>query len=101
MIKRNFATRANAFYLTPNYLIESKHSQHTAGFSFFCTIGVVALQVAGRANAGLVDLVNAECAALPDEGGGEIDFVVRRANARTKLHDHLRGIGSEEINHLS
>lgn len=47
-----------------------------------------------------MDLLNAECAALPDDFGGEIDFVVRRANARTELHDHVRGIGAEAINHF-
>ena len=58
------------------------------------------LQVAGRANAGVVDLVNAERPAFPDDISGEIDFVVRRANAWAELHDYLLGIGAEAIDHL-
>jgi len=46
-------------------------------------------------------VLNTERAALPADFGGKIDFVVRRANAGTKLHDHVRGIGAETFNHLS
>ena len=48
-----------------------------------------------------MDVLNAERAALPDDFGGKIDFVMRRANAGTELHDHVRGIGAEAFNHLS
>lgn len=82
-------------------MIESKHGQHTAGFSFFGAIGIVVMKIAGGADAAVVDFFNAERATLTDDFGGEIDFVVRRANARTELHDHLHGIGAEAINHLS
>ena len=44
--------------------------------------------------------LNTERATLPDDFGGEIDFVVRRANTRAELHDHVRWIGAEAINHL-
>src|SRR5439155_17384486 len=57
--------------------------------------------ITGGACAGVVDVLNGEGAALPDDFGGEIDFVVRRPNARTELHDHVRGIGAEAFNHLS
>src|ERR1051325_5578957 len=80
--------------------LESQYSQHASGFSFFGAIGVVPLQLTGGADAGVVHLVNSESAALPDDISSEIDFVVRRANARTELHDHLRGIGAEAIDHL-
>src|SRR4051812_34329349 len=53
------------------------------------------------ADAGVVDFMNTERAALPDDISSEIDFVVRRANARTELHNQVRGIGPEAINHLS
>src|SRR5439155_14040322 len=57
--------------------------------------------ITGGACAGVVDVLNGEGAALPDDFGGEIDFVVRRPNARTELHDHVRGIGAEAFDHLS
>src|SRR6266566_2367606 len=81
--------------------MQPKYGQHAAGFSFFGAIGVVAGQVAGRAHAGVVDVLNAERAALTDNLGGEIDFVVRRPNAGTELHDQVRWIGPEAFNHLS
>ena len=46
-------------------------------------------------------MLNAEHATLPDDFGGEIDFVVGWANAGAELHDHVRGIGAEAFNHLS
>ena len=58
-------------------------------------------QITGSACPGVVDLLNAERAALPDDLGAEIDFVVRRPNARAELHDHARGIGAEVFDHLS
>ena len=101
MIRRNFVIKGEHFRLIRNRWIESNYGQHPAGFSFFGAIGVVAVQIAGGADAGVVDLLNAERTTLPDDFGGEIDFVVRRANAGTELHDHVRGIGAEAINHLS
>ena len=59
------------------------------------------IQIAGSAGAGVVDVLNAARAASPDDFGGEIDFVVRRANAGTELHDHVRGIRAEAFNHFS
>ena len=81
--------------------IESNHGQHTAGFSFLGAVGVVATQITGSARAGVVDVLNAERATLPDDFGGEIDFVMGWANAGTELHDHALGIGAEAFNHLS
>jgi hypothetical protein len=78
----------------PNY------GQHATGFSFLGAVGVVASQITGRARVGVVDLVNAERAALLDDLGRKIDFIVGRANAGTELYDHVRGIGAEAFNHL-
>ena len=80
--------------------MKSDHRQHAAGFSFFGAIGIVLVQVAGGADAGIMDLFNAERTALPDNFDGEVDFVVRRTNARTQLHDHVCGIGTEAISHF-
>src|SRR6266853_1224982 len=100
MIRPNFAIKGEHFRLVPNRWIESKYGQHPAGFSFLGAIGVVAVQIAGGADTGVVDLLNAQRSTLPDDFGGEIDFIMRRVNTGTELHDHLRGIGSEAINHL-
>src|SRR6476646_10380726 len=81
--------------------MKSNHGQHPPGFSLVGAVGVVASQITGSARAGVVDVLNAERPALPDDFGGEIDFVVRRANAGAELHDHVRGIGAEAFNHLS
>jgi len=59
------------------------------------------MKIAGGADVGVVDLLSADGAALPDDFGGEIDFIVGWANARTELHDHVRRIGPEAFNHLS
>ena len=59
------------------------------------------MKITGGADAGVVDLLNAEGPALPDDFGAEIDFVVRRPNAGTELHHHVRRIGPEAFNHLS
>ena len=59
------------------------------------------MKIAGGADGGVVDLLNAERATLPNNFGGEIYFVVRRANTGTELHDYVRRIGAEAINHLS
>src|SRR5262249_48286360 len=75
----------------------SKHSKHAAGFSFFGAVGVVPVQLASGADAGVLDFVHAERAALLDNFGGEIDFVVQRTNTRTEVHDHVRRIGPDPI----
>ena len=80
--------------------MQSKHGQHAAGFSFLGAIGVVATQITGSAPAGVVDVLNAERATLPDDFRSEIDLVVGWANTGTELNDHIRGIGAEAVNHL-
>ena len=46
-------------------------------------------------------MLNAWRATLPNNFGSEIHIVVRRADARTELHDHLRRIGAEAFDHPS
>jgi hypothetical protein len=81
--------------------MQPKRGYHTAGFSFLGAVGVVATQIRGSARAGVVDVLNADRATLPADFGGKIDFVVGWPNTRTKLHDHVRGMGAEAFNHLS
>ena len=80
--------------------MQRNYGQHAAGFSFFGAIGVVATQVAGGADSGVVEVLNAERAALSDNFCRKTDFVMGRADAGTKLDNHVRGIRSEAINHL-
>lgn len=46
-------------------------------------------------------MFNTQRATLPDDFGSEIEFIVGRADARTELHDHVRGIGAETFHHLA
>ena len=102
-IRRTFVIKSANIFSSNSRVVGSQpnHGQHAAGFSFFGAIGVVATQITGSAYAGVVDVFYAERAALADDFGGEIDFVMRWANAGTELHDHVRGIGAEAFNHLS
>ena len=59
------------------------------------------IDMASRAHTEVVDFLYAERGTLPDNFAGKIDFVVRRANTRAELNDHVCGTGSEAIDHLS
>src|SRR5256885_11511483 len=80
--------------------MKCKHGKHPAGFTFLGAIGIVAVQIAGGADSGVVDLLNAQRTTLPDDFGSEIDFIVRRGDAGAELHDHLPPVGSEAIHHF-
>jgi hypothetical protein len=80
------------FCLVRNRWIQSKDSEHAAGFSFFGAVGVVATQITGSARAGVMDVLNPERAALLADLVGKIDFVMWWANTRAELHDHIRWI---------
>ena len=58
------------------------------------------IQIARSADAGIMNFFHAERATLPDDFRGEIDFIMRRTNTRAQLHDHVRGLGAEAIDHL-
>ena len=47
-----------------------------------------------------MDALHTERAALLDDFGGKIDFVVRWTNTRTELHDYVGRIGAEALTHL-
>lgn len=81
-------------------LPETKERQHAAGAAFFGAIGIVKIGMAGGADAAFVDLFHALGAALLDDLRREIYFIMRRANAGTELHDHVRGFASESRSHL-
>jgi hypothetical protein len=81
-------------------LPEAEQREHAAGFSFFGAVGIVQIEMAGGADAAVVDLFHALGAALLDDLSGEIDFVMGRSNAGTKLDDHVRGLATESRSHL-
>src|SRR6266404_2369025 len=47
-----------------------------------------------------MNLLNARGATLLDNVRGKIDLVMRRANARTQLHNQIRRRGTEAFSHL-
>ena len=57
------------------------------------------LQIAGGADVAIVHVFNARVPALPDNLGRKIDFVMRRPDAWTQLHDQVRGFGVEVLLH--
>ena len=68
---------------------QTQQRQHSSGATFFGAIGIVALQIARSADAAVVNFVHASVATLLDDLRGEIDFVMRRTDARTELHDQI------------
>ena len=58
------------------------------------------LQIAGCADAAIVDSLHALCARLLDNFRREIDLVMRRTNAGTELHDQIGRLRSELLDHL-
>ena len=99
--KPNELTTVKIFWSNSRLLIQFDYGQHTAGFSFFGAVGVVATWITGSARAGVVNVLYTQRAALLADFGGKIDFVVGWANTGAELHDHVRGIGAEVFNHLS
>ena len=82
-----FATR-----LTETRLQQSENREHAAGFSFFGTIRIIKIDMAGGADAAVVNLFHAFAATLLDNFRREIDFIMRRANAGAQLNDEIRTI---------
>jgi hypothetical protein len=68
---------------------QREEGEHATGASFFGAIRIVARQIAGSANAAIVDRRDSEIAALPCDLRSEINLIVRRANAGTELNDEI------------
>ena len=85
---------------TETRLQQSDQSQHAARSSFFGAVRIIAIDVAGSAYAGVVDFFHTKRTTLPDDFRCKIDFVVRRTNAGTELHDHVLGIRFKAFDHL-
>ena len=80
---------------------QGEKRQHPSGAPFFGAIGIVAREIAGGADAGIVDGSNTQVAALPDNLRGEIDLVMRRANAGTELNHQIGRARAEPFRHDS
>src|SRR5437660_759828 len=81
-------------------LFGAKKREHAAGFSFFSAVRVVTIQITRSAYGWIVNFFYAKRATLPDDFRCKIDFVVRRTNAGTELHDHVLGIRFKAFDHL-
>ena len=81
-------------------LFKSKQGEHAAGASFFGAVGIVAIDMAGGADAAVVDFTHTLRATLFYNFRGEIDFVMRRTNAGTQLHNQVGRSRSEARAHL-
>lgn len=77
--------------LTGPRLQKSQERQHASSFSLFRAVRIVAIQIARGAKTAVVYGRNAQVAALSRYLSGKIRFIVRRTNARTELHDEIRG----------
>lgn len=81
-------------------MVQPQQRQHPSSLSLFGAVGIIAIQIARCAHAAVMNLIHAARSTLANNFGSEIDFVMRRANARTELHDHICGIRSESLLHL-
>src|SRR6266581_7570732 len=70
---------------------EAEQREHPAGATFFGPIGIVGVQIAGRANAAVMNLVQACSLTLSNDIRSEIDLVMGRTNARAELAVRILG----------
>ncbi len=82
------------------FRIQPEEREHAAGFSFFGAIRIIAIEIASGTLPRVVDLSHPLRATLLDNVLREIDFVMRRANAGTELHEQAGRIRSESRLHL-
>jgi len=78
---------------SPVDLLEHENSPHPTGFSLFGSVGVVAVEMRGGADATIVIMPDATRVGLSLDFCGEVDFVVRRADAGTELDNEIFRIG--------
>src|SRR5437763_14491804 len=79
---------------------QPEQRKHPAGFSFFCAVGIISIDVARGADARGMNLLNSGSTTLLDDLRRKIDFVVRRPNTGAKLHDQLSRGRSGMFTHL-
>lgn len=85
---------------TPSTLREREEGEEAAGFPALDSIGIVTLDVFSGAGGAVVDGADSGSAGLGEDGGGEVDFVKRGADAGAELHDHFRGVAAEFALHF-
>ncbi len=74
---------------------QREQREHAPGATFLRAIRIVALKITRGADAAVVNFTNAGVATLLQNLRGEIDFIVRRANAWTELHHEIRPVHAE------
>ena len=81
-------------------LREREKGEEAAGFPALDSVGVIAIHVRAGAGAAIMHRADSGGAGLREDGGGEVDFVKRRADARAELHDEAGRIASEFALHF-
>lgn len=74
---------------------EPEKGQHSPGPSFFRSIRIVIVKIAGGANAAVMHFLDTRRSALPDYFRREIDFVVGWPDTRAKLRDQFGWLDAE------
>ena len=67
---------------------------------FFRAVGIIAVQIAGGAAAGIVHALYARGSGLPNDLRREVDLIVRRSNAGAELHDKIAWPRAETFPHF-
>ena len=80
-------------------LVKAKERQHTTSATLFRAIGIVALQIAGCADAAVVNLLDTGVTTLPDNFRGKINLVMRRSNAWAQLRNQITRLNPKHLSH--
>ncbi len=80
-------------------LQKTQEREHPASAAFLGAIGIVTREVAGRADSGIEDRIDPQIAALPNDVGCEIDFIVRWPNTRAELNNEIGWTRTELSRH--
>lgn len=73
---------------------DAEESKHSSGLAFFEAVGVVLGEVRGGVEFAVVEVLDAELAGLCGDGGGEVGFVIGRANAGGDDDGEVLGAGA-------
>ena len=80
---------------------QRQQREHATGAALLGAVGIVMRKITGRAEAAVVHLLYSGGFRLRSNRRREIDFVMRRANARAELHDEILRRNFESLLHLS
>src|ERR1700722_7705439 len=78
---------------------QGQDGEHSPRLAFFRAIREIAIEMAGRANARVVDITHTGSAQLPLQLAPNIHFVMARPNGRTDERGAIGGIRAEFLPH--